>query len=748
MTIYRPTLLIVLGIVTSLWSANRVNAQDAKINFDDNVKTVLRQRCASCHGPDSKKGDLDITNFTNLMQGGSSGSVIEPGDPDGSYLYNLVTHEDEPVMPPGGKIPDAEIEMIRKWIELGALENQGSKAVMTKKPAAVAMGENPLVRPEVVATFPRVPTEPIQHTPRNPVTLSMATSPWSPMIAIGGKNQVVLYDTQTLEIAGVLPFPEGSVNVVRFSRSGSVLLAAGGRAGNSGLAVLWDVVSGERIATIGDELDAVLAADISSDHSMVALGGPGRVVNVYATDTGELMYSLKKHTEWITSLAFSTDGVLLATGDRNGGLHVWESWTGRAYLTLNGHSASINSIAWRADSNMVASASKDTTIKLWELNNGSQVKSWGAHGGGANAVTFTRDGQILSTGNDKIAKLWGQDGKQKIAFPAFADLGTSVAWCNETKHAIAGDYTGEIRVWKPEATAPVGTLTANPPHLANRLSEAQVRLAEVTGQIEPLNQTVQAATSAANTVQSQLDETLAVKNQASATLNEIQTTMAANNEKAKQFNAKLTVAQNNLNQYNAAKPLLDAAFKNPSEASAKLPADESLKQSATQTQAQVTKLATKINETQTLVTQLQASVTEFTSQVEAINQKIQSSTQTLKSSEAKAAELTAQLAPLRESQKAATEALAKANQQLSAVQTEVKKWQAEIEFINQLKKLAANLAEAQSLVAQRNQALQAAQQELAAAEKKSADIQATVKKATASVQQIESEIQAVRNIPK
>ncbi len=748
MTINRTPLLIALGMLASWCSLNGAHAQDAKINFDDNVKTVLRQRCASCHGPDSKKGDLDITNFTNLMQGGSSGSVIEPGDPDGSYLYNLVTHEDEPVMPPGGKIPDAEIEMIRKWIELGALENQGSKAVMTKKPAAVAMGENPLVRPEFVATFPRVPMEPIQHTPRNPVATSMATSPWSPMIAVGGKNQVVLYDTRTFEIAGVLPFPEGSVNVVRFSRSGSVLLAAGGRAGSSGLAVLWDVVSGERIATIGDELDAVLAADISSDHSMVALGGPGRVVNVYATETGELMYSLKKHTEWITSLAFSTDGVLLATGDRNGGLHVWESWTGRAYLTLNGHSASINAIAWRADSNLVASASKDTTIKLWELNNGSQVKSWGAHAGGANAVTFTRDGQVLSTGNDKIAKLWGQDGGQKIAFAAFSDLGTSVAWCDETNHAIAGDYTGEIRVWQPEATAHVGTFTANPPHLANRLSQAQAHLSQVTAQIAPLNQKSLAATTAAKAVQSQLDETLAVKTQAATTLNEVQSTMAANNEQASQFKEKLTLAQNKLNQYNAAKPLLDQAFQNLSEASAKLPDDEALKQSAMQTQQQVTKLATKITETQNLVTQLQASVTEVTSQVAAINQKIQSSTQTLKTSETKAAELTAQLAPLVESQTVATAALTQAQQQLSAAQAAVTKWQSEIDFIKQLDALAASLAEAKSVVTQRQQELNAAEQELAAAQKKSADIQATVKTATASVQEIESAIQATRQAPK
>ena len=34
------------------------------------------------------------------MQGGGSGEVVEPGDPDGSSLWLLVTHKDEPNMPP------------------------------------------------------------------------------------------------------------------------------------------------------------------------------------------------------------------------------------------------------------------------------------------------------------------------------------------------------------------------------------------------------------------------------------------------------------------------------------------------------------------------------------------------------------------------------------------------------------------------------------------------------------------------
>ena len=52
----------------------------------------------------------------------------------------------------------------------------------------------------------------------------------------------------------------------------------GGRGGQSGLAVAFNVKTGQRVFEVGKEYDAVLAADISPDHGQVALGGPSKVV--------------------------------------------------------------------------------------------------------------------------------------------------------------------------------------------------------------------------------------------------------------------------------------------------------------------------------------------------------------------------------------------------------------------------------------------------------------------------------------
>ena len=182
----------------------------------------------------------------------------------------------------------------------------------------------------------------------------MACSPWAPLLAVAGQKQVLLYNTDTSELAGVLPFPEGTAQILKFSRNAGLLLAGGGRGAHSGKVVLWNIRTGARVVEIGDEYDSVLAADISSDHSMVALGGSSKMLRIYSTSDGELLHDIKKHTNWIFSLEFSPDGVLLASGDRNGGLHVWESMTGREYLALRGHGGAITAVSWRADSNIIA----------------------------------------------------------------------------------------------------------------------------------------------------------------------------------------------------------------------------------------------------------------------------------------------------------------------------------------------------------------------------------------------------------
>ncbi len=510
-------LLLAFGLTAS--AADDKPAAKPKVNFQDNVSAIFNTRCNSCHNADKAKGGLALETYAATMQGGGSGKVVEPGDVDGSHLWQLVTHAEEPKMPPSApKIPDAELAIIKAWIEAGAPETSGSVVAMKAKPKfEFKLDPSSMGKPVGPPAMPEgISTEPAVVSPRANAIVALASSPWAPLIAVAGHKQVLLYQAQKNRLIGVLPFPEGTIHVLKFSRNGSLLLAGGGRGGQMGLAVVFDVKTGKRVFEIGKEYDVVLAADISPDHGQVALGGPSKIVRVYNTSDGQLQFEMKKHTEWITAIEFSPDGVLLASGDRNNGLEVWEAQTGREFFDLRGHTASITDITWRLDSNVVASAAEDGTIRLWEMENGNQIKAWGAHPGGITSARFAKDGRIVTTGRDHSVAVWDQNGGKQKDFEKFNDLALRAVFADDDSKIVAGDWSGEVRVFDARQGPRLANLLANPATIATRLEQiralipaAQASADEEAKKLAPLQTAVadKAATAAkAQQVRTEADQ--------------------------------------------------------------------------------------------------------------------------------------------------------------------------------------------------------------------------------------------------
>lgn len=448
-----------------------------KITYDDHVFPVLESKCLNCHNPDKKKGDLDLSTYIGTMAGSSGGKIALAGDGGSSKLYTVTVHTEEPVMPPeGDKIAKKDADMIRAWIDGGLLENKGSKAQKKKKPA-FSLAAVPALnkRPEGPPPMPKdLLLEPVMVPSRSTVINDMDASPWAPLIAVTGQRQVLLYNTDTLSLAAVLPFPKGQPETVSFHPSGKYILAGGGIGGKSGSTKVWDVVTGKVIMEAGKEFDSVMAADLRADLGGIALGGPSRLIKLWDTQAGEQIKSIKKHTDWLISLAYSYDGILLATGDRNNGLQVWEAATGNEFHSLRGHQKSIVDVKWRADSNLLATASEDGQVIFWDMNSGNQIKKVAAHGSGVLAMDYALSGDIVTSGRDRKVKLWKPDLVLKKELPAFEEMITEVAFSHDAKRVFVADWNGQIQVWDTTTYQQVGTLNPNPPQIAGRLVSLQV----------------------------------------------------------------------------------------------------------------------------------------------------------------------------------------------------------------------------------------------------------------------------------
>lgn len=475
-----------LAAVISVLSSNLCLAQDAKpvpgaakevVTYKDHVSPILRKHCGTCHNPDKATSDLDVMTYQTLMAGGSSGESVMAGNPDQSLLYKAVAHLEEPFMPPKSpKIPDADLAVIKKWIELGAPETSVSAAKNATRKVDLDLASVSTGKPDGPPPMPENwPTVTLPHTARSHPVTALAASPWAPLVAVAGHERILLYNTDDLKLVGVMPFPERIPMVLKFSRNGKVLLAAGGRGANIGKAVLFDVASGKRLTEIGDETDSVLAADISPDQKWVALGGPAKLVKIFSTETGELKHKIKKHTDWVTSIEFSPDGQMLASGDRNGGVYVWEPETGSILFTLGDHKDMITDLSWRADSQMLATASEDGRVILWYAEDGFPTRTLNATAGGTPVRTpstrgkpagvlsaaYARNGLLATLGRDNSVRLW-KDGNQTAKLEGFADTPWRVVCSHDGERVIAGDFTGELYVWNVKDKTLAGKLTTNP----------------------------------------------------------------------------------------------------------------------------------------------------------------------------------------------------------------------------------------------------------------------------------------------
>lgn len=89
------------------------------ISFQEQVQPIFNQNCIACHNgnlePDLSSGN----SFTALLGGG----FVIPSDSGNSILYNSLIGQGVSQMPPGGAISQTNINIVKQWINEGALDN-------------------------------------------------------------------------------------------------------------------------------------------------------------------------------------------------------------------------------------------------------------------------------------------------------------------------------------------------------------------------------------------------------------------------------------------------------------------------------------------------------------------------------------------------------------------------------------------------------------------------------------------------
>ncbi len=102
----------------SLWPT----ALLAEVDYERDVKTLLKMKCWACHGPLKQESGLRVDSGQLLKVGGDSGPAVIPGRAAESLLLERVSSADElERMPPEGEpLTKKQVDMLKRWVDTGA----------------------------------------------------------------------------------------------------------------------------------------------------------------------------------------------------------------------------------------------------------------------------------------------------------------------------------------------------------------------------------------------------------------------------------------------------------------------------------------------------------------------------------------------------------------------------------------------------------------------------------------------------
>src|SRR5262245_58576416 len=129
--------LLALSVVLAAASARaddagkKAPAPDDKVSYYKQIRPIFQAQCQGCHQPSKAGGGYVMTAFDRLLAGGESKmAAVVPKNAGESYLVDQITPDGDKAEMPRDKpaLAKADIELIRRWIDQGAIDDTPAAA--------------------------------------------------------------------------------------------------------------------------------------------------------------------------------------------------------------------------------------------------------------------------------------------------------------------------------------------------------------------------------------------------------------------------------------------------------------------------------------------------------------------------------------------------------------------------------------------------------------------------------------------
>ncbi len=257
--------------------------------------------------------------------------------------------------------------------------------------------------------------------------MSLAVNDGAQLVAAGSaQGRVFLWDQRTGQLARTIEahvrpsdqeIPFGGVAGLAFLDNHRLITGAhemrAGRNSRVGEAKVWDLDSGECLATLGGHPNGVQSVAVSPDGRFLLTGsslGPQHEgkLRIWDAKTYELRSAIDAHATLITSIVFSPDGTSLATaGDRVVFVWDWNDGHPKRRAMLRGHLQEVMHLAFEPGGDLIATAGQEGAAKLWDPVTGEERGTLPTVSDHLTQVLFdTRRGRLLGCNATPVVFGW------------------------------------------------------------------------------------------------------------------------------------------------------------------------------------------------------------------------------------------------------------------------------------------------------------------------------------------------------
>ncbi|KAF8945442.1 hypothetical protein BGZ47_002637 [Haplosporangium gracile] len=226
---------------------------------------------------------------------------------------------------------------------------------------------------------------------------------------------------------------------------------------------LLDLATGKTGLVLVGHDDTVQSLFYSPCSRWIATASDDETVRIWDTQaTGApLIHTFKNHA---CAVAFSPNGSRIAFGGFYQKLWIRDASTGQLVATLKGHSEPISGVVYSPDGSLLGSSSWDTTARLWDTTTNKLAVILRGHANWVQCLAFSTCGKWIATGSrDLTVRLWDvqssllsasdQNAESSgicvsVVQPFFAFV-THLAWNpNGATEFVSASHEHSIRTWK------------------------------------------------------------------------------------------------------------------------------------------------------------------------------------------------------------------------------------------------------------------------------------------------------------